>query len=104
MLIDTIDKQVIFRQDEVLTVNDLWVLIDLLDDSVQLEVKLEESDPLVGIKGIYERRSDILDYTYVVVVCEDDFMACSCPDWIHRRSVWGDECKHIRGLRYIGVI
>jgi hypothetical protein len=100
MIIDTDEKLVIFRADEVLTLDELWALIDLLEpgllDAPDVEVQ-EVRPPSEYIRYIYEVPSRNSTNVYAVVNFNDGSWACSCPDWIHRRSdsPYLNPCKHI---------
>lgn len=109
MIIDTTAKVVSFK-DETLTLGQLWSLIELLDDEVD-----DDEDVLAKLSGLnpgeYGRTNPVAyriakvsssqrDYVYCVVEFEDRTWACSCPDWLHRRSINGTNCKHINRVRW----
>lgn len=102
MILDLEANTVIFEGYTKLTLGQLWSLIELLDDEVDddedLLAKLaEKTRPIHLPLRIYGVQSDTARNTmYCVVQFEDGSWACSCPDWIKRRSkVAGTECKHI---------
>ena len=38
------------------------------------------------------------DVWYTVYVAEGGTLFCACPDFVHRRRLRGEECKHLCGL------
>jgi hypothetical protein len=110
MILDTDAKTVTFVKPQTLTLAQLWSLIELLDDDVEDDAAL--SDVLVklsnnaaefgrhniGITKIHLVDSDTRLKVYSVVEFEDGTWACSCPDWVHRRSEDDTNCKHIKRL------
>lgn len=109
MLIDTDDKTVTFKAGETLTLDELWALIDILDEpltSLFPEADLDEGRiPASAIYRIYVVPSQSKSYTYAVVLFVDGSWACSCPDWVHRRSKedTASPCKHILRLHFAQV-
>jgi hypothetical protein len=52
-------------------------------------------------KQIRSASSSRYGVMYTVLRLSDGSYACSCPDWVHRRShTPGDQCKHIALARY----
>lgn len=122
MLLDLENKTVTLKAGGVLTLAQLWGIIDILDDDLDSEVNQMLRDPVTeepiytepisfdralfsNIKGVYEVVSDRSNFRYAVVHFGNGMTACSCEDWIYRRSTkpWGTsyaECKHIRQLRW----
>jgi hypothetical protein len=103
MIIDTDEKTVVFPGYTKLTVDQLWALIDVLDP---FEMEHGDEDGRVkqsDICHIYEMPSQSRRGTYALVQFADDSWACSCPDWIHRKSKspYNDPCKHIFRQYYI---
>lgn len=104
-----------------LTLSQLWGIIDILDDDIDSDVnrllrsvlphdEVELAEPMSferavfsNIEGIHLALSDNKDYSYVVVRFTNGTTACSCEDWIYRRSVTFSECKHASRLRMYGV-
>jgi hypothetical protein len=112
MILDTDAKTVTFVKPQTLTLAQLWSLIDLLDDDVEddADVLLKLSNNIaefgrhnIGITKIYQVDSDTRLTVYSVVEFEDGTWTCSCPDWVHRRSLDGTNCKHIQRLSYTRV-
>lgn len=106
MIVNLEDGTVTFTFSETLTVDQIYALLDLLevddDEPCHLEIceDCREKDNWVYPKAIYQTRSDNdMRKYYAVVVFEDNTWACSCPDWIHRKSLDGGMCKHIRRRR-----
>lgn len=106
MFIDFDTQTVVFLTNEVLTVDQLHALLELLEANVDPDVEDElchleiceecrERENWVYQKMAYHVRSDSGAQVYSVVHMEDGTWACSCPDWIHRKSVTGEWCKHI---------
>jgi hypothetical protein len=101
MILDTDAKTVTFVKPQTLTLAQLWSLIELLDDDVEDDVEDDAAEfgrHNIDITGIYQIDSDTHLKVYSVVGFEDGTWACSCPDWVHRRSLDGTNCKHIRRL------
>lgn len=104
MLIDTIAQTVRFNEGEVLDLDGLWALVSLLEIDAPEPTGSITITPIPAgyvresdIVGIVEVASQTSRYLYSVVVFADESYACSCKDWIYRRSVmpFNSPCKHI---------
>lgn len=104
MIIDLDEKTVTFARPQVLTLAQLWSLIELMDDDVDddedvLAKLADKTRPIHLPRRIYSIESDQRNHVYCVVQFEDGSWACSCPDWTNRKSlVDGSTCKHIARL------
>lgn len=65
------------------------------DWTVEFEEMPETVVPPVEVVQSWFFRSDTTDRIYTVVRLSSDVMACSCPDFQHRRIHTGESCKHM---------
>lgn len=115
MNINLVNQTVTFASQTTLTLDQLVALTALFEyvkpgPVVVMNNSLTAStdDPVTPgvtlrgpVKAIYTVASSAdRDVEYVVVQFEDESYACSCPDWIYRRSMswYSDPCKHILNL------
>lgn len=114
MILDTDAKTVTFPAGATLSLTQLWAIIDVLDDDIQAEINLglRDEEPYLCpahqvpadaryLRHAYEIASDTRPYVYATVKLTDGTWACSCPDWVHRRSLEGECCKHIRRIGWL---
>lgn len=91
MLIDTDLKTVTFKDGETLSLDNLWTLIEILDEP--LEIEPEPYRP--RLMQYVDSDSNIVQY--LVVQLRDGSWICSCPDFtLRHKDDSGDMCKHIR--------
>lgn len=98
MYIDVDAKTVTFVAGTTLCLDQLRAITAILDDGHKAPLALGPVDSRPGmdhVRRIKLMSSDSRRAPYVVVQFQDGTMACSCPDWIHRRSIEGTVCKHI---------
>jgi hypothetical protein len=118
MLIDTDAGTVTFKADTTLSLDQLWGLIDLLDEDIDSDINralrsltaapvhpsIDEIGrvPANEVMAVVPVRSQTTSKYYIVAVFADGSYACSCPDWIHRRSKepYSSPCKHMMRLHY----
>jgi hypothetical protein len=109
MLIDTDAQTVIFPGYTKLTVDDLWRLIDILDpfgmddeDEPTPEPAPEGWITQDDVVRVFSVQSQTSFHVYAVVLFKDGSWACSCPDWLHRKSndPFNSACKHITRLHF----
>ena len=111
MILDTDAQTVMFRAGEILTLDQVWSIIYILEPELDqpveftpkywCEVNLEETGRyIVEPQRIFNVRSDSdWNTSYAVVAFTDYSWACSCPDWQHRRQFTGEYCKHMNAVR-----
>jgi len=99
MVIDLETRSVRFVAGETLTLDQLYSLIDLMDDGEYDEPEDECCDGAhpewVVVERVVLVRSETSMKQYAVVRFDDGTWACSCPDWTCRRAYRGENCKHI---------
>lgn len=108
MILDTRRQTVSFDGPVTLTVQALERLLETLNAASEFDTVLggpEDGRLDLAVRGIYHVESDNDSHLYTVVFFEDGSWACSCLDWIYRRSTNDEWCKHIRRLRWTyGVV
>lgn len=111
MYVDIDGQTVTFTAGTTLTVDQLYALLDFMqvdvddDESCHLEIcqDCREKDNWVYPQELYFVRSDTQPKVYRVAHMEDDTWACSCPDWVYRKSKVDERCKHIYRVILFGA-
>lgn len=103
MILDLKRKTVTFEGPTTLSLDQLWALVGVFDiDDIS---SIVDDNPEAGrldyqVKKIREMKSFSGEGTYTLVQFEGDIWACSCKDWINRRSNNFESCKHINSVAW----
>lgn len=97
MNIDLTDKTVTFSFAETLTLEQLRLLVELLEDG-EPEEDFDTPPLAVELVRVFHTMSDTTLKIYTIVRLSHGEWACSCPDWVYRKSLKGGWCKHIHRL------
>lgn len=111
MILNLEEGTVTFTFTETLNVDQIYALLDLMqvdvddDGPCHLEIcqDCRERDGWVYPESLHFVRSDSSMKIYRVAHMEDDTWACSCPDWIYRKSKVNERCKHIYRVILFGA-
>jgi hypothetical protein len=107
------DLTVTITGEVTLTLSQLRSLVEILEDELDVQLADDFGDDFgdevgddyhpewVNLARSYLAASDRSSHLYSVVLLEDGTWACSCPDWLYRRSVLDGQCKHIYRTRWL---
>jgi hypothetical protein len=104
------NKTVLFEEGVTVSADNLRWLLSLLDGApemgtVELVPRTWSPPKLVTVERMTHAKSYNTGQTYVQVRMSDGSLACSCPDWMYRKSnqnginAW---CKHIHTAISLG--